>query len=68
VGWAAAVSPTPQLHNPRDPERTLLYQTVSGHFEPWLDLASADQPDGQGDHHSLKPVQPKRAAHYAFGT
>ena len=30
-----------KLHNPRHPERTLLYQTVAQHYETWLDLASA---------------------------
>lgn len=45
----------PKLYNPRHPERTLLYQTVAEHFETWLDLASAGQFDGQGDHHTPKP-------------
>ena len=29
----------------------LLYQTVAEHYETWLELASAGQFDGQGDHH-----------------
>ena len=44
----------PKLYNPRHPERTLLYQTVAEHYESWLELASAGQFDGQGDHHSPK--------------
>jgi len=40
----------PSLYNPRHPERTLLYQTVAEHYETWLELASAGQFDGQGDH------------------
>ena len=45
----------PKLYNPRHPERTLLYQTVAEHFETWLELASAGQFDGQGDHRTPKP-------------
>ncbi len=45
----------PKLYNPRHPERTLLYQTVAQHSETWLDLASAGQFNGQGDHHTPKP-------------
>jgi hypothetical protein len=41
--------------SPRHPERTLLYQTVAAHFETWLELTSAGQFDGQGDHHTPKP-------------
>jgi hypothetical protein len=44
----------PKLYNPRHPERTLLYQTVAEHYESWLELASAGQFAGQGDHHSPK--------------
>ena len=44
----------PKLYNPRHPERTLLYQTISEHFETWHELASAGQFDGQGDCHSPK--------------
>ena len=44
----------PKLDNPRHPERTLLYQTIAEHLETWLDLASAGQFDGQGDHHTPK--------------
>lgn len=32
----------------RHPERTLLYQTIAGHFETCLELVSASQSDGQG--------------------
>jgi hypothetical protein len=42
----------PKCYNPRHPERTLLYQTVAEHYKTWLDLASACQFDGQGDHHA----------------
>jgi hypothetical protein len=42
----------PKLYNPRHPERTLLYRTIAEHFETWLELASAGQFDGQGDHHT----------------
>jgi hypothetical protein len=45
----------PKCYNPRHPERTLLYQTVAEHYETWLDLASAGQFAGQGDHQSPKP-------------
>ena len=45
----------PKLYNPRHPERTQLYQTIAEHLETWLDLASAGQFDGQGDHHTPKP-------------
>jgi len=45
----------PKLYQARHPERTLLYRTVAEHFETWLDLASAGQFDGQGDHHTPKP-------------
>jgi hypothetical protein len=45
----------PKLYNPRHPERTLLYQTVAQHYETWLDLASAGQFDGQGDHSTPRP-------------
>ncbi len=45
----------PKLYNPRHPERTLLYQMVAEHYETWLELASAGQFDGQGDHHTPKP-------------
>jgi hypothetical protein len=33
----------------------LLEQTVAKHFETRLELTSAGQFDGQGDHHSPKP-------------
>ena len=42
----------PKRYNPRHPEHTLLYRTVAQHFETWLELASAGQFDGQGDHHT----------------
>ena len=55
----AALRPQPaqsaaatKAYNPRHPERTLLYRTVAEHFETWLELASAGQFDGQGDHHT----------------
>ena len=41
-----------KAYNPRHPERTLLYRTVAEHLETWLELASAGQFDGQGDHHT----------------
>lgn len=50
-----AVTAKPKPYNPRHLERTLLYQTVAEHYEIWLDLASAGQFDGQGDHHTPKP-------------
>ncbi|MEI2622792.1 MAG: IS91 family transposase [Giesbergeria sp.] len=54
----------PKLYNPRHPERTLLYQTVAEHYETWLELASAGQFDGQGDHHTPKPFVCKAFAKY----
>jgi len=53
-----------KAYNPRHPERTLLYRTVAEHFETWLELASAGQFDGQGDHHTPpayveKPCRPR---------
>ena len=45
----------PKLYNPRHPERALLYQTIAEHFETWLELASAGQSGGQGDHNTPKP-------------
>lgn len=54
----------PKLYNPRHPERTLLYQTVAEHYETWLELASAGQFDGQGDHHTPKPFVRKAFAKY----
>jgi hypothetical protein len=54
----------PKLYNPRHPERTLLYQTVAERYETWLDLASAGQFDGQGDHHTPKPYVRKAFAKY----
>jgi len=51
---AAAIKPTKptKAYNPRHPERTLLYRTIAEHFETWLELSSAGQFDGQGDHHT----------------
>jgi hypothetical protein len=40
------------LYRARHPEQTLLYRTIVGYFETWLELASAGQFDGQGDHHT----------------
>ena len=54
----------PKCYTPRYPERTLLYQTVAEHYETWLDLASAGQFDGQGDHHSPRPFVRKAFAKY----
>ncbi len=54
----------PKLYNPRHPERTLLYQMVAEHYETWLELASAGQFDGQGDHHTPKPFVRKAFAKY----
>jgi hypothetical protein len=54
----------PKCYNPRHPERTLLYQTVAQHYESWLELASAGQFDGQGDHRSPKPYVRKAFAKY----
>lgn len=58
------VTSKPKLYNPRHPERTLLYQTVAEHYETWLDLASAGQFDGQGDHRSPKPYVRQAFAKY----
>ena len=54
----------PKCYNPRHPERTLLYQTLAEHYESWLELASAGQFDGQGDHRSPKPYVRKAFAKY----
>jgi hypothetical protein len=53
-----------QALQPRHPERTLLYQTVAQHDETWLELASASQFDGQGDHHMPKSYVRKAFAKY----
>ena len=58
------ITAKPKLYNPRHPERTLLYQTVAEHYETWLELASAGQFDGQGDHHTPKPFVRKAFAKY----
>jgi hypothetical protein len=60
----SCLPPKPKLYNPRHPERTLLYQTVAEHYETWLELASAGQFDGQGDHHTPKPFVRKAFAKY----
>jgi Transposase zinc-binding domain len=54
----------PKLYNPRHPERTLLYQTVAEHYDTWLELASAGQFDGQGDHRTPKPYVRQAFAKY----
>ena len=54
----------PKCYNPRHPERTLLYQAVAEHYETWLELASAGQFDGQGDHHAPKPYVRKAFEKY----
>ena len=54
----------PKLYNPRHPQRTLLYQTIAQHYETWLELASAGQFDGQGDHHTPKPYVRQAFAKY----
>lgn len=45
-----------RLYNPGHPERTLLYPTIAEHFETRHALASAGHLDGQGDHHTPKPI------------
>jgi len=64
---AAAVTkstkPT-KAYNPRHPERTLLYRTIAEHFATWLELASAGQFDGQGDHHTPAPYVEKAFRKY----
>jgi len=43
----------PQSLQPPPPRTyNLLYRIVAAHFEIWLELASAGQFDGQGDHHT----------------
>ena len=53
-GPRTPVAANPKPYNPRHPEheQTLLYRTGAGNFETWLELASAGQFDGQGDHHT----------------
>jgi hypothetical protein len=55
-GWACGCKA--KAHNPRHPERTLLYLTIAEHFETWHALASAGQLDGQGDHHTPSILRP----------
>jgi hypothetical protein len=43
-----------QALQPAQPQHTLLYRTIAEHFETWLELPSAGQFDGQGDHHTPK--------------
>ena len=52
----------PKLYNPRHPERTRLYQTIAQHLEIWFDLASSGPFDGQGDHHTPRPMCARRFA------
>ena len=54
----------PKLYNSRHPERTLLNRAVAEHDETWLELASAGQFDGQGDHHTPKPFVRQAFAKY----
>jgi len=61
---ATAAANKPKAYNPRHPERTLLYKTVAEHFETWLELASAGQFDGQGDHHTPAPYVEKAFRKY----
>ena len=61
---ATPQTPQPKHYNPRHPERTLLYQTIAEHYETWLDLASAGQFDGQGDHFTPKPYVRQAFAKY----
>ena len=53
-----------KAYNPRHPERTLLYRTVAEHFETWLELASAGQFDGRGDHYTPAPYVEKAFRKY----
>ena len=53
-----------KAYNPRHPERTLLYRTIAEHLETWLELASAGQFDGQGDHHTPAPYVEKAFGKY----
>jgi hypothetical protein len=39
-----------KTHNRATPSTPPLYRTVAEHLETWLELASAGQFDGQGDH------------------
>ena len=57
AGGSAATTPQskPPLYKARHPERTLLYQAITEHFETWRALACCGQFDGQGDHHTPKP-------------
>jgi len=61
---ATAAANKPKAYNPRHPERTLLYKTVAEHFETWLELASAGQFDGQGDHYTSAPYVEKAFRKY----
>lgn len=41
-----------QALQPAPPRANPAYRTVAEHFEAWLELSSAGQFDGQGDHHT----------------
>ena len=58
------MSAKPKLFNLRHRESTLLYQTVAGRYQTWLELASVGPFDGQGDHHSPKPYVRQAFAKY----
>jgi hypothetical protein len=50
-----AVTDQPHGDRKQRGSATRLYQTIAEHFETWLELASAGQFDGLGDHHTPKP-------------
>lgn len=52
----------PKLYYPRQPERTLLYQTIAEHFETCFELDSAGQFNGQGNHQNPNPYV-RQASH-----
>ena len=52
IAPCTSASSKPKLYNPLRPERMLLYQAISKHFETWHELASAGQFDRKGDHHT----------------
>jgi hypothetical protein len=55
VQGQAAPKLAPALYQVRNPEQSLFYRTIAGHFETWLALASSGQFDGQGDLHTPAP-------------
>jgi len=60
-----SVTSKPKRYNPRHPKRTLLCPTIAEHSRPglgWLVLASNGQCEGQGDHHTPRPLCAKRFA------